>query len=352
MSVSEVVNNSLSKTIVSAGNFAYIKIPSAELRSFFDSAFPELAKNHIADCTSGYFHRFKAGHDILIDIPKTLIEHGPNEASKQLGHILVTDFPTKSGIPIPGLSESGLGQWLTESVGIPKPYLCINAMDAIVGVFFCTEGTLDILNVCANNARMTPELFIDTFVEGATELAVGSVIKNPLLILSGFENLAAGIYSSCYTITHPFWYTNFWDFVGGGLSGGIISFLISKFILKRDNTTCCKNMVKSFSISSLFVASSGFGIAGIIGMVASGYGEFLARKDNVKREIFYRITQEGYLAFVECVKHSCPDLMKWILAFEADEKLEIKLPEYQIESRCLSLIDYQFKSDCQLMPKI
>ena len=352
MSVPEIVNDPISKAIVSSGNFAYLKIPAAELRGFFDSSFPALAKNHLADCASGYLHRFTAGHDIVIDIPKTLINHGPLEASKQLGHILITDFPTKQGIPIPGFSESGLGQWLTEVVGIPKPYLCINAMDVAVGVFACTEGTLDIINICANNVRMSPEVFLDTFVEGSVELAGGCAIKNPLLVAAGFENLAAGVYSSCYTITHPIWYTTFWDVAGGGLAGGMTSLLISKFILKKDNATCLANVTKSVSISSLFAVSTGFGIAGIIGMAASGYGRFLISKDNAKRAIFYRITKERYFDFLECVSHCSPDLAKWIIEFEKDKSFIPELPEYQIEFNDMPLIEYQFGEDLQMMHRI
>ena len=342
MSISEIVNDPISKAIVSTGNFAYLKIPSAELRGFFDSAFPALAKNHFADCVSGNLHRFTAGHDIMIDIPKTLVNHGPLEASKQLGHVLLTDLPTKQGIPIPGLSESGLGEWLTNVVGIPKPYLCINAMDAAVGIFACTEGTLDIINICANNVRMSPEVFLDTFVEGAAELAGGAALKNPLLVASGLENVAAGVYSSCYTITHPIWYTSFWDVTGGGLAGGMASFLISKFVLEKDNATCLANVIKSVSISSLFAVSTGFGIAGIVGMVASGYGGFLARKDNAKMPVFYKITQERYLNFLECVTRRCPDLARWIIEFEKRNPPEFRLPEYQIASDNMPLIDYKF----------
>lgn len=342
MSVSDIVNDPIAKAVVSGGNFAYLKVPAAELRNFFDSSFPALAKNHFADCASGYLHRFNAGHDILIDIPNTFVRHGPVEASKQLGHILVTDFPTKSGIPIPGLSECGLGRWLTDTVGIPKPYLCINAMDATIGIFACTEGTMDLLNVCANNVRMSPELFLDTFVEGAAELGGGYVTKNPLLLASGFENLSAGIYSTTYTITHPIWYADFWEVAGGGVTGAMTSYLISKFILKKDDVTCVKNAVKSFSISSLFTISSGFGIAGIIGMVASGVGEILARRDNAKRDIFYRITKEQYFGFIECVTRCSPDLAKWIIEFEKASLEEYDLPKYQIDSRCMPLVECSF----------
>ena len=65
MSVPEIVNDPISKAIVSSGNFAYLKIPAAELRGFFDSSFPALAKNHLADCASGYLHRFTASSNVL-----------------------------------------------------------------------------------------------------------------------------------------------------------------------------------------------------------------------------------------------------------------------------------------------
>ena len=113
------------------------------------------------------------------------------------------------------------------------------------------------------------------------------------------------------------------------------SLLISRFILKRDNTTCLINMTKSFSISSLFSVSTGFGFAGVIGMVASGYGEFLAKKDNAKMAIYYKITRDRYREFRECVMHCCPDLAKWIVKFEETNKMEFELPEYQIESNSM-----------------
>lgn len=328
MNGSEIVDSPISKAFVCAGDYAYLRIPAAELRGVFDSAFPTLAKNGFADCASGYMHRFAAGHDLLIDVPKTLVNHGPAEAGKHLGHILVTDFPTKAGIPIPGLSESGLGHWLTETVGIPKPYLCINIMDATVGLFACTEGTLDIVKICANHVRMSPEVFIDTFVEGGLEVAGGVHFQSAPLVIAGAENIAAGLCSLGYTITHPIWFVGFCDFAGGVLAGGLLSLLISRFILKKKNDECLRDVLKSISISSLFAVANGFGIAGLIAMVACNYGKLLARIENARREAYFKFSREKFLRFFECIPRNCPEVSDWIMEFERTTE-PYRLPEYR-----------------------
>ena len=183
------------KAAASVGNLAYLQIPADSMRRFFDGLFPMLAKNKTADVVSGFGHRWRAGHDLLVDVPRTMAKSGVQEASKQAGHILLTDFPTKAGIPIPGLSGTGLGRFLTETCHIPQAYLCLNVVDAGVGILALSEGTMDLLQVCQHQLRMTPSLFFDTFVEGMGEIGLGTLVKNPLLIISGGEQLLAGVIS-------------------------------------------------------------------------------------------------------------------------------------------------------------
>lgn len=117
---------------------AYLQIPAATLRGFADSLFPGFAKDAVADAVSGTGHRFMAGHDLLLDVmPRFATE--PASAFHQAGHILLTDFPTKAGIPIPGFSHSGLGEFLV-NCGIPKGWMCMNIMDAGVGILAVAEG--------------------------------------------------------------------------------------------------------------------------------------------------------------------------------------------------------------------
>ena len=87
---------------------AYMHIPADVLRNTVDGLFPSLAKNAAADAVSGFGHRWVHGHDLIMDIAGQFFRH-PVHAVKQAGHILLTDFPTKAGIPIPGFSQSGLG---------------------------------------------------------------------------------------------------------------------------------------------------------------------------------------------------------------------------------------------------
>lgn len=270
------------KAAVSAGNYAYLQIPTNSLRGFFDSLFPELAKNTTADIARGFAHRWTAGHDLLVDIPHTAFTKGAGEAAKQTGHILLTDFPTKAGIPIPGFSQSGLGEFLTTQCGIPKGYLSLNIADAGVGIFAMTESTFDLFNVISGQLRMSPELFLDTFVEGTIEIIAGVSLENPLLLIAGASEIAAGLISTFYTITHPLWYVNPLDFFCGGLSSAILSFLISKYVLKKDTKNALEDSGKSLVISSLFVISPFFGFAGIAALMACGIGKWLASKDNAE----------------------------------------------------------------------
>lgn len=280
MNIQSAINSEAVKAAFSIGNYAYIRIPTDCLRDFFDSLFPVLAKNTNADIASGFMHRWTAGHDLLIDIPKTVMNQGVSEGVKQTGHILLTDFPTKAGIPIPGLSSSGLGNFLVETCKIPKGYLCLNIMDTAVGIFAMTEGTFDIFNVISGQLRMSPQLFLDTFIEGTAEIVGGVYCENPLLLIAGAENLAAGLISTFHTITKPLWYISPVDFFSSCLSGGLLTLILSKFVLRKNSKDAIKDAIKSCVISGLFSASISFGIGGIAAMLCCGLGKLMAEKDN------------------------------------------------------------------------
>ena len=47
----------------------------------------------------GNMHRWKHGHDLLVDVPKVLLNKGPEGVVHRIGHILLTDLPTKAGDP-------------------------------------------------------------------------------------------------------------------------------------------------------------------------------------------------------------------------------------------------------------
>ena len=100
----------ITSMIVATSQFAYLSIPASELREFCDGMFPTFAKCSQADFIRGAYHRYKGGHDIVLDVGETLQHDGISEAFRHFGHIVCTDFPTKAGIPIPFFSQSGLGK--------------------------------------------------------------------------------------------------------------------------------------------------------------------------------------------------------------------------------------------------
>lgn len=286
------------KAAVCGADCAYRQIPADSLRQFFDNMFPYLSKNTIADSAVGYMHRWKAGHDLLLDVPGTIADKGLVEGMKQGGHILLTDFPTKDGIPIPGLSKSGLGTFLTETLGVKREYLCLNAMDAAVGIVAISEGTLDIVNVVSNQMRMTPGLFFDTFVEGGAEIGLGVCCKNPLLIAAGTENVGAGMVATFNTVTRPLWYVSPVDFLSGSLSGAVLALLISKFVLKKDALASVKSALQSAGVGGLFALSPCFGMGGLAALLCFGVGKAMAKRDERDAIARFAVSEE-HLALIE-----------------------------------------------------
>ena len=287
------------KAAVCEGKYAYFHIPEKELGTYFDKMFPVFAENKLADTLRGRMHRWKAGHDLFVDIPKTFVSHGPADAIKQTGHILLTDLGTKDGLPIPGLSYNGLGKFLNETCHIPKARLCFRVTEVMdiadkgIGIFACSEGFLDLVNAFSHDLRMTPALFFDTFIEGAAEIAAGAAAGgNPLLYVAGGAQIVAGLKISLYTISHPLWFVNPLDFFGGVLTGGIISFFISKIILKKDTKHVLLDVARSCAVGGAYAVSTCFGIAVLVGLTASGIGKLMAERTNAKLISCFKISEE------------------------------------------------------------
>ena len=158
----------ITSMIAATSQFAYLTIPTSELREFCDGMFPAFAKCSQADFIRGAYHRYKDGHDIVLDVGETLQHDGISEAFRHFGHIVCTDFPTKAGIPIPFFSQSGLGKAL-ESVGISKGWLNVNICDTGIGVLAIAEGSSDLAAAIAGKLDMGVDAFFDTFVEGSID---------------------------------------------------------------------------------------------------------------------------------------------------------------------------------------
>lgn len=210
------------KLAVGGAQVLYLHIPASTLRGVADGLFPGLAVDKLADCAVGAGHRWRAGHDLLVDVAPRLCSD-PSAGLHQAGHILATDFPTKAGIPIPGFSQSGLGHFLTE-MGIPSGFLSMNIMDAGVGIFAIAESHADMLRALDGHILDT-WTFFDTYVEGAAEIYVGIQTGNPLLLVAGAENVASGVIETCNLLDEMF--ISMEEFFGGSLTGALVGLAVA-----------------------------------------------------------------------------------------------------------------------------
>ena len=218
---------------VAAGQMAYLQIPADALRSCMDKLGGSLATLPYADSASGMWHRWRAGHDLLVDIPTSFAD--PSKSGwHHLGHVLVTDFPTISGIPIPGMSAAGLGDWLVNTCGIKAGWLCLNVVDAGVGICAVSESCSDLLAALSGEMSLNAWTFLDTFGEGAAEVWLGMQTMNPLLLAGGVLDLSAG----CAMVGNELvklvsWKANMLEVLGGSLTGALVGIGISAWLYRK-----------------------------------------------------------------------------------------------------------------------
>ena len=290
-----------------AGVCSYYSIPASDIRHFCDGLFPILAKCRQADFMSGHMHRWRGGHDLVIDVARTVRNDGFAPAGRQAGHILLTDFPTKAGIPIPGFSESGLGRHLVE-MGIPKGWLCVNAVDAGVGILAVAEGFGDLRDAIAGQLQMDSVwTAFDTFGEGTLELAFAFGTQNPFLLASAAENILAGIVAignSVRAVANPFWYVDPVRFFGASLFSAMCGYAIGRYATGQSMDEAFVSAMKSGAVSAFFMISpaAAYGI-----MAAFAAGQFVkgaAARDSadVRRALRWDFASVGaFLSSAEAV---------------------------------------------------
>ncbi|MDX9914218.1 MAG: hypothetical protein RBS77_06585 [Candidatus Moranbacteria bacterium] len=304
------------KIVVVAGRIAYGFIPANDIRNFVDGLFPYFAKYPGADFLSGRNHRWYGGHDLLLDVPNTFLEKGPSEAFRHFGHIVFTDFPTKDGIPIPGFSENGLGGFLAEH-GIKNGSLHPHLFDTGIGFVCVAEGGGDLFNAISGNLEMSFGTFLDTFGEGAAEIAFGYSTQNPFLVAScvagGIENIFAGVVSAWNTYTY---YVDPIEFFGGAFGSAVIgaslTMLFSKEDLQERLILSAKNSGRSATIGALFTVNSFFGFGAIMGMMAFKLGQKSAEKDEENRRKYYKIDLDSCELFLKTLADGDPDFISFL----------------------------------------
>jgi hypothetical protein len=321
------------------GQFAYLSIPSTQLRHFVDDLFPFFAKFPLADSLAcGGGHRYRAGHDLLLDLPSTFSNHGVTMGYQHAGHVLLTDFPTKAGIPIPGFSQGGLGQWL-QSIGISQGWLNVNACDAGVGLIAIAEGGADLMQALGGTLDMHVWTFFDTLVEGGIEILLACHLENPLLLVGGIENVLAGMVSAWKTFSV---YVDPQSFFGASLTSALIGLMVGYGIAGQSPSAALMTALRSGVIGGLFSVSAGFGFGAIGGLLAFIAGQALARRQQLEEDKLLMVDRQSLQFLLAEIKRGPSDTtdllhsMKHLLLSIEVSNLPID-PKTTLEQSCLRL---------------
>lgn len=275
---SDVLLNIGAHVAAGGAQLAYLEIPADTLRGFCDGLFPGLAKDATADVARGSGHRFMAGHDLLLDVVPRFFSD-PRGALHQAGHILLTDFLTRAGIPIPGFSHGGLGQYLVDC-GIRKGWMSLNIMDAGVGLLAIGEGSPDLMAALSGDLPMSAWTFFDTFAQGSAEVAVGIHLQNPLLLGGGIENVTAGVVSAWNTYTYQVPMEKFFGYsLTGALVGVGVAYLLGRSA-KVDSKTTLSTAGRGALLGGLSAVSKYFSMGTAMGLLAFQIGKHVAERQN------------------------------------------------------------------------
>ena len=295
-----------------------MNIPAKELRTFVDGIFPSLAINPIADSVRGYGHRYIAGHDLFLDVPKTFVSHGTSEGLRHAGHILLTDFTTKAGIPIPFFSHSGLGQYL-EQAGIHRGWLQINLFDTGIGIFAISEGSTDLAMAIHGSLSMDWGVFFDTFVDGSIEVGFALATQNPFLMIAGIQNILAGVVATYNEVSC---YVDPLDFFGSAGVSTLIGFGMAYALAGENLNDAGKDAIRSGTVGALFSLSPAFGFGALAGFTSYRLGSGLAEKHNESLNTCLSINRNTYQLLVkEICKNNLP----------AQKLIESALPQFVLQ---------------------
>lgn len=333
--------------VIVPGQMAYIKLPGEVIRNYVDSKFPSLAHCPTADYLKGADHRWKGGHDLLVDVPRTMMDSGPLNAIKHSGHILATDLPTKAGIPIPGLSGSGIGQWLVD-LGIPKGFLNIHWADGCLGFLAIAEGTNDLAQALNGSLVMDTGVFFDTFVEGGVEVALAIAARsawslaafNPVFAVVGaVENIVAGIVSTYQTFSV---YIDPLTFFGSAGTSALIGFGLSYGLAGESLSEATIDSIRSGIVGAFFSLSPAFGCGALAGFVSFKLGAKLAQIHASSTQALLQVDESAYYGLLEQMCKGNTELATFL------ENAEIRLLFEDIPSK-LSTSSFALKDNISVL---
>lgn len=287
---------------IAPAHLVYIHIPAHELRGLVDGYFPGLRVNEFADIASGWGHRYRAGHDLLLDVPQTFASEGLREGLRHAGHIIATDFPTKAGIPIPGFSHSGLGKIL-ESAGISNGWLQLSLFDTGIGILSVAAGAENLVQALEGSLVMNFGAACQTFGLGSVELAIGISSQNPLLVAGGIENALAGLVSTWNTYSV---YVSPLDFLGSAGISALLGFSIAYGLANEDVGDAVKDAILSGAVGALYSVSSAFGFGAFAGFTVCRLTAALADHQHQLSLARLTVDRKAYQDLVEALKAGDP----------------------------------------------
>lgn len=235
-----------------------------------------------------------------------MAKKGVGKALDHAGHILLTDLPTKAGIPIPLFSQKGLGGIL-QNCGLSPSWLNLNLGDTLLGTLALSESASDLSAAVAGGLPMDFTTFCDTFAEGTLEIGAGIWTTNPLLLFAGAENIMAGLVAAW---KHFSWYVPPELFLGAASLSGGTGFIVSKFLLKENDIAALQNGVRSALTGGLFTISTAFGW-GLIGvMIWAEVIRRVADKHKEEQEGVYHATEDQVASLRQALENLSPGFAK------------------------------------------
>lgn len=281
----------------------YMQIPARDLRNVVDGIFPSVARNPIADCARGFGHRYRAGHDLLLDVPATMGRHGIADGLRQAAHIVLTDFPTKAGIPIPGFSQSGLGQ-LIERAGIHSGWLQLSFFDSGVGILALADSASSLAQALHGALPMDFGTACQTFGAGSVELGLAMSTQNPLLLAGGLQDLLAGVVSTWQAFSV---YVDPLELLGASGFSALLGFGIAHGLVGEDLKDSTLDAIRSGAMGALYKVSAAFGYGALAGLLVCRLACALARKHDREEQ-----------AQLSVDEHSCRLLIRELCSGNTD----------------------------------
>ena len=268
----------LAPTAIGISHLAATYVSAKELRAIIDGLFPVYAKNPTADFLSGGpIHRWKGGHGIT-DVFSTTYHQGAAAGFDHAAHVVLTDFPTVAGVPLPFLSQHEFGGY----PNLDWHWLNVNLWETSAGIFGIFDSSHDLIAALHGDMVMNLHALFVSSSKIAVEGVCAFWSHNPLLLFAaGEEALAVGVATwKTYAV-----YVSVGRILGSAIPAIALGFSLTCLLMRNRShrerfTTSCANGLRSGIVSTCFAVSPIFGAGAACWAFAIAWGGFFANKHN------------------------------------------------------------------------